>query len=46
MYISETIRESKGMNALEKKIIQRIVKEGPITFETFMEMVLRPYPED
>ena len=28
------------------KIIQMIVKQGPITFETFIEMVLRPYSED
>ncbi len=28
------------MNDLEKKIIEKIKKEGPITFETFMEMAL------
>jgi SAM-dependent MidA family methyltransferase len=28
------------MNSLEKKIIEKINKEGPITFETFMEMSL------
>src|SRR3990170_165248 len=28
------------MNPLEQKIIEKIKKEGPITFETFMEMAL------
>jgi SAM-dependent MidA family methyltransferase len=28
------------MNALEQKIIERIKREGPLTFETFMEMAL------
>ncbi|MDI6889501.1 MAG: SAM-dependent methyltransferase [Thermodesulfovibrionales bacterium] len=28
------------MNTLEQKIIEKIRKEGPITFETFMEMAL------
>jgi len=28
------------MNPLEQKIIEKIQKEGPITFETFMEMAL------
>jgi SAM-dependent MidA family methyltransferase len=28
------------MNTLEQKIIEKIIKEGPITFETFMEMSL------
>lgn len=28
------------MNSLEKKIIRRIKEEGPITFETFMDMAL------
>jgi len=28
------------MNSLEQKIIERIRREGPITFETFMEMAL------
>jgi SAM-dependent MidA family methyltransferase len=29
-----------GMNALEKKIIEKIGKDGPITFERFMETAL------
>jgi SAM-dependent MidA family methyltransferase len=32
------------MNPIEKKITERIIKEGPITFEAFMEMALY-YPE-
>src|SRR4030067_3299079 len=28
------------MNPLEQKIIEKIKKKGPITFETFMEMAL------
>src|SRR4030066_1993045 len=28
------------MNPLEQKVIEKIKKEGPITFETFMEMAL------
>ncbi|GBD96239.1 hypothetical protein BMS3Abin06_01123 [bacterium BMS3Abin06] len=28
------------MNPLEQKIIEKIKKEGPITFETFMDMAL------
>ncbi len=32
------------MNLLEQKIIKKIRKEGPITFETFMDMALY-YPE-
>ncbi|OGW52185.1 MAG: hypothetical protein A2Y81_02655 [Nitrospirae bacterium RBG_13_43_8] len=28
------------MNVLEQKVIEKIKKEGPITFETFMEMAL------
>jgi SAM-dependent MidA family methyltransferase len=28
------------LNLLEQKIIEKIVKDGPITFETFMEMAL------
>lgn len=32
------------MNPLEQKIIEKIKKEGPITFETFMDMALY-YPE-
>jgi SAM-dependent MidA family methyltransferase len=28
------------MNLLEQKVIEKIKKEGPITFETFMEMAL------
>ncbi|MBI4698776.1 MAG: SAM-dependent methyltransferase [Nitrospirae bacterium] len=32
------------MNPLEKLIIEKIIKEGPITFETFMDMALY-YPE-
>jgi SAM-dependent MidA family methyltransferase len=28
------------MNVLKQKVIEKIEKEGPITFETFMEMAL------
>ena len=31
---------SEDMNPLEQKIAGKIIKEGPITFETFMEMAL------
>jgi hypothetical protein len=30
------------MNLLEQKLTYRIEKEGPITFEIFIETVLRP----
>jgi len=35
-----TIGTEFAMNVLEQKVIEKIKKEGPITFETFMEMAL------